>query len=672
MKCGHPLPRHDGQRAVQGLAAVPGVRVAHLPRVHAQLRDLRRLGVRVPRALRARQGRVPRPGAARSRHRAHPDATSRARSSCSTTSCRRAATTRATSCGASSKIDLKNPIGFEFFKPPHEEFYEFLNEHLNDYSVEISVESHDDDVRAAFGKKHYTMDQVEEIDRHALKHGCSALRPVLHDRHPDADRRVGPRDRRVRRGTSTSAWATTRGCCASSSPMAPFLDPGSLAFDNPEEYGYTLRARDARGAPPAAGAAVVEAHHELRERRDDPRRDGRRDLRGGHRHQPRQGRERHHRRQRRRSDTETPHRAARDRDGVASTQIMDGPAAERRAARSSRSRPSSTALSRVDRLREDASSNWPHGRSTSRTSRPCAGLFVRENVRLTCSAPAAARSSRAAIADQQPVGASKPSPGPCRVRAARQVAEARTDDASLGAPTPGDARPPSAFAASSRRSPTATTRSTDSRASASTRAGAASWSRRRVSTPTRACSTCAPAPATSRFAIADQGRPAEVVATDFTPEMLEVAEKKAAAHHRSDQCSFSSGRRPGPAVRRRELRRRRPSPSACATCPTARAQLPRGPPRAQAGRAATSSSSSRGRPSPRGAASTTSTFAACDSGSSAGLLTGDRAGFVYLNDSIRAFPAQPALAAELRDAGFSPVGWKNLTGGIVAIHTAVK
>ena len=24
--------------------------------------------------------------------------------------------------------------------------------------------------------------------------------------------------------------------------MAPFLDPGSLVFDNPEEYGYTLRA----------------------------------------------------------------------------------------------------------------------------------------------------------------------------------------------------------------------------------------------------------------------------------------------------------------------------------------------------------------------------------------------------------------------------------------------
>ena len=27
------------------------------------------------------------------------------------------------------------------------------------------------------------------------------------------------------------------------SPMAPFLDPGSIAFENPEAHGYTLRAK---------------------------------------------------------------------------------------------------------------------------------------------------------------------------------------------------------------------------------------------------------------------------------------------------------------------------------------------------------------------------------------------------------------------------------------------
>jgi demethylmenaquinone methyltransferase/2-methoxy-6-polyprenyl-1,4-benzoquinol methylase len=55
-----------------------------------------------------------------------------------------------------------------------------------------------------------------------------------------------------------------------------------------------------------------------------------------------------------------------------------------------------------------------------------------------------------------------------------------------------------------------------------------------------------------------------------------------------------------------------------------------------------------------------------------GLLTGDRASFVYLNDSIRRFPAQTQLADELSAAGFSAVEWANMTGGIVALHTAIK
>jgi demethylmenaquinone methyltransferase/2-methoxy-6-polyprenyl-1,4-benzoquinol methylase len=55
-----------------------------------------------------------------------------------------------------------------------------------------------------------------------------------------------------------------------------------------------------------------------------------------------------------------------------------------------------------------------------------------------------------------------------------------------------------------------------------------------------------------------------------------------------------------------------------------------------------------------------------------GALTGDKPSFDYLNESIKRFPSQPALAAELRAAGFTAISWQNLTGGIVAIHTSVK
>jgi demethylmenaquinone methyltransferase / 2-methoxy-6-polyprenyl-1,4-benzoquinol methylase len=42
--------------------------------------------------------------------------------------------------------------------------------------------------------------------------------------------------------------------------------------------------------------------------------------------------------------------------------------------------------------------------------------------------------------------------------------------------------------------------------------------------------------------------------------------------------------------------------------------------------------------------------------------------YVYLAESIRAWPDQPALAARLQKAGWSQVGWRNLSGGIVALH----
>ncbi|MFI6091387.1 demethylmenaquinone methyltransferase [Streptomyces sp. Je 1-332] len=46
--------------------------------------------------------------------------------------------------------------------------------------------------------------------------------------------------------------------------------------------------------------------------------------------------------------------------------------------------------------------------------------------------------------------------------------------------------------------------------------------------------------------------------------------------------------------------------------------------------------------------------------------------YVYLAESIRSWPDQPTLAALLRDAGWSKVAWRNLTGGIVALHRGFK
>lgn len=46
--------------------------------------------------------------------------------------------------------------------------------------------------------------------------------------------------------------------------------------------------------------------------------------------------------------------------------------------------------------------------------------------------------------------------------------------------------------------------------------------------------------------------------------------------------------------------------------------------------------------------------------------------YVYLAESIRAWPDQPALAERLGKAGWSRVAWRNLSGGIVALHRGFK
>lgn len=51
------------------------------------------------------------------------------------------------------------------------------------------------------------------------------------------------------------------------------------------------------------------------------------------------------------------------------------------------------------------------------------------------------------------------------------------------------------------------------------------------------------------------------------------------------------------------------------------------------------------------------------------LVTGDRASYQYLIESIRRFPAQDEFAQRIRAAGFGQVAWRNYSGGIAALHT---
>ena len=50
------------------------------------------------------------------------------------------------------------------------------------------------------------------------------------------------------------------------------------------------------------------------------------------------------------------------------------------------------------------------------------------------------------------------------------------------------------------------------------------------------------------------------------------------------------------------------------------------------------------------------------------LSSTNPAAYTYLMESIRDWPTQSVLAGWIRDAGFTAVGYRNLTGGVVALH----
>lgn len=54
------------------------------------------------------------------------------------------------------------------------------------------------------------------------------------------------------------------------------------------------------------------------------------------------------------------------------------------------------------------------------------------------------------------------------------------------------------------------------------------------------------------------------------------------------------------------------------------------------------------------------------------VISSNAQAYEYLAESIRMWPDQETLAAEINANGWTECGWQNLTGGIVALHSAVK
>lgn len=136
---------------------------------------------------------------------------------------------------------FKGPVITELFSPASREFLGQMAAALPNFTLEVSLESHDPAVRHAFGK-HYTNEPMERTLADALDLGAKRLDVFFMSGLPQqtAESVLGTIDyceSLLRRFGQDGRLAPFI------SPLAPFLDPGSRGYENPEEHGYHLFAR---------------------------------------------------------------------------------------------------------------------------------------------------------------------------------------------------------------------------------------------------------------------------------------------------------------------------------------------------------------------------------------------------------------------------------------------
>jgi len=136
---------------------------------------------------------------------------------------------------------ISNHIAFEFFVPPTRAQLKRIADSILNFNIEISPESHDEEVRRAFGRP-YNNESLERMIGDAVDLGSKRIDLFFMTGLP--------------KQTYPSVLETVDYCHSLLerfrsyhklfpfiSPLAPFLDPGSAVFEAPEKYGYRLLCR---------------------------------------------------------------------------------------------------------------------------------------------------------------------------------------------------------------------------------------------------------------------------------------------------------------------------------------------------------------------------------------------------------------------------------------------
>ncbi len=139
------------------------------------------------------------------------------------------------------KLDLPNELILELFFPANGEFFSLVEDSVRSWSLEMTIESHDEELRRVNGKFPFSNEVLESTIEGALAHGCRKLDlffmvGIPHQTYGQAMEAVDYYRHLLERfgeGGKVHAYV---------SPLSPFLDPGSRAFEEPS-FGYEVRYR---------------------------------------------------------------------------------------------------------------------------------------------------------------------------------------------------------------------------------------------------------------------------------------------------------------------------------------------------------------------------------------------------------------------------------------------
>ena len=137
------------------------------------------------------------------------------------------------------KDPVPNELIFELFFPASDDFFERVQRASPRYSLEITLESPDEQLRKINGKLACSNAEIEETMASALRHGVNRL---------DLFFMVGiPRQTYVQAVQAVDycreileKFDRDKRLAFFIAPLGPFLDPGSRAFEHPEQFGYKI------------------------------------------------------------------------------------------------------------------------------------------------------------------------------------------------------------------------------------------------------------------------------------------------------------------------------------------------------------------------------------------------------------------------------------------------